>query len=160
MEAPREKNTCGGTIRGRSTASLYVVIKIDLDGPATDADAMGYSYDKEYGCPFIETIAARDCFGKFWDFKGQGSPCFDPIDDDGNTRPLPKRRFMMWDELDEESPEDCIPRTIAASLTIYDYDAESATHRAARRYKLCMVQPTIDDYVAIETEGDKLFLSQ
>jgi len=136
-----------GKIKNRSTSAIYVIMRIDLDGPDTDADVLGYSYDMEYGCPFIESIAARDAFGKFWDFKKQGSPCFDPLDDDGLPRAPPAGRFMMWDLLDAEES------LTAASLTIYQNSA-----KPLRRYKLCLAQPTINDFLAIETEKDKLFL--
>jgi hypothetical protein len=143
-----------GKVRGRSSAPIYVVIRIDLDGADTDADVLGYSYSEDCGCPFIETVAARDAFGAFWNFQKNGSPCFDPIADDGSTRQPPTGRFIMWDELEESADPDNLPDTTKASLTIYEAGDD---HKPIRRYKLVMAQPTINDYVQMETAGDLLF---
>lgn len=147
-----------GKIRGRSTSAIYVVVRINLDGADTDADVIGYSWDPDYGCPFMESIAARDCFGRWWDAAKYGSAVFDPVRDDGTEVPLPAEKFMMWDEPDEE--DDGIPPSTVAAITIYDmFRPETpGTRRPLRRYKLERAQPTIRDYVAIETEGDRKFL--
>ena len=151
-----------GKIQGRSSAPIYVVIRIDFDDEGTDADVVAYSYDTDLGCTFIETIAARTTFGKFWNFKTNGSPCFDPICDDGSVRDPPNGRFMMWDEIEQDDAD--VPDTTKASLTIYDLDETGSTnskpkYKPIQRYKLCIAQPTINDYVAIETTGDKFFLT-
>lgn len=145
-----------GKIRGRSSAPIYVIMRVDMENPdEIDADVIAYSYENDLGSRFVETIAARDTFGKFWDFGAHGSPCFDPFRDDGSQRDFPPGRFMMWDEPEDEAPE--CPRSTISSLTIYDGDAPGKP-RAIRRYKVCLAQPTINDYIAMETEGDKLFL--
>lgn len=142
-----------GRARGLSSNPIFVVIRVELDGADTDADVLGYSHSEDYGCPFIETIAARDAFGTFWNYKKNGSPCFDPIADDGSERPLPNGRFIMWDEPDEPNPDGLMEMT-RASLTIYEAGTD---HKPIRRYKLVMAQPTINDYMAMETAGDLLF---
>ena len=147
-----------GKIKGRSTAPVYVIIRINLDGVDTDADVLGYSYGPDYGCPFMETVAARDAFGKFWNYK-DGSPCFDPIKDDGSERPLPTDRFLMWDEIEEDY--DGIPSVTIGSLTIYEAKAEGDSEIARkpiRRYKMMQAQPSLNDFMSIETEGDRKFL--
>ena len=147
-----------GKIKGKSTAPIYVIVRIDLDGVDTDADILGYSYSPDYGCPFLENIAARDCFGKFWNYK-DGSPCFDPIRDDGSERPLPEGRFIMWEEI--EPDYDGIPSVTVGAITIYEAKEEAKKEedrRPIRRYKLMQAQISPNDFLAIETAGDRKFL--
>jgi len=151
-----------GKIKGKSTSPIYVIIRINLDGVDTDADVLGYSYGSDYGCPFMEMVAARDAFGKFWNYK-DGSPCFDPIKDDGSERPLPDGRFLMWDEIEEDY--DGIPSVTIGSLTIYEAKEETkpgepdnTVRRPIRRYKMMQAQPSLNDFMAIETTGDRKFL--
>jgi len=154
-----------GRLRGVSTAAIYTVLRVNMEGEEPDADVLGYSYSEQFGCPFIETVAARDAFGRFWNFSKEGSPCYDPYDDAGELRPPPAGRFLMWDEPEED--DEGIPSPTRASLTIYDARegeptgdvlADLQKRKAIRRYKFVLTQPTINDMVAIETEGDKLFL--
>lgn len=144
-----------GKIKGRSTAPIYVIIRINLDGTDTDADVIGYSYASEYGNPFMENIAARDAFGKFWNYK-DGSPCYDPVKDDGTERPFPEGRFIMWDEVDPDY--EGIPSVTVGSITIYEAKEADKNRRPIRRYKMMQAQPTINDFMSIETAGDKKFL--
>jgi len=164
-----------GKIRGRITDNLYVVMRVDMeDLQNVDADVLAYSYDPdECGCQFMETIAARDCYGKWWDFTKDGSPCFDPYRSDGTEKPPPPGKFMMWDETGGSG--DSVPDTTVASITIYNNcgggmssssssSSSSSTTviptgiLAIRRYKLVTAQPTINDYIQCETEGDRVFL--
>lgn len=137
----------------RATGDVYVVMRVTLAGRETDADAVAYSYDPDFGTPFVEQIACRELYGRFWDHKKEGSPCFDPFDDDGNEVPPPVgRRFMMWDAEQDEFDSEGMPVTPTPSLTVYDVDGEPM-----RRYKIARVQLTINDLMAIETEGDRFF---
>lgn len=152
-----------GKIRGRITDNLYVVMRVDMEDPQNvDADVLAYSYDPdECGCQFMETVAARDCYGKWWDFAKDGSPCFDPYRSDGTEKPPPPGKFMMWDET--EVSQDGLPDTTVASLTIYNNSGISSSAAASgivaiRRYKLATAQPTVNDYIQCETEGDRVFL--
>jgi hypothetical protein len=139
----------------RNTAPIYVVIRVDVDGADTDADVIAYSYDADFGSKFIEQIACRETYGKFWDYKKDGSPCFDPYTDDGEERPFPDGRFMMWDEttLEDETDEAGMPMPATPTLVIFD----GPDHHAIRKYKLSLAQLTINDYMSIETEGDRFF---
>jgi hypothetical protein len=138
---------------------LLICIRIDLAGKDTDADVIGYSRDVSLGGSFLEIIAARDIHGKFWDFRKNGSPCFDPIADDGTLNPLPAGKFLMWDEI-EQHPD--IPSTTRASITAYaaaedgSDPSDISARRAVRRFKLSVAQPTINDLMATSTEGDRL----
>lgn len=148
-----------GKVRGRSTAPVYVVIRINLeDADNVDADVIGYSWDPDIGMPFIESIAARDCFGKWWNADKYGSAVYDPVRDDGTEAPVPPEKFMMWDEIEGDCDGMLTPT--AASLTVYDmFRPETPdVRKPLRRYKLACAQLTIKDYVAIETDGDRKFL--
>lgn len=151
-----------GTVTGRSTAPIHVIIRINLNGRDTDADVMGYSYSPDLGLPYMELIAAKDAFNVFWDYRKNGSPCFDPIRDDGSERPLPSGRFMMWDEFEDDL--DGMPKVTLGSITLYeaaDPDTDPTkpdSHKPFRRYKFMTAQPTINDYMAIETVGDRKFI--
>jgi hypothetical protein len=138
---------------------LLICIRIDLAGKNTDADVLGFSRNLDLGGGFMETVAARDIYGKFWDFRKNGSPCFDPFTDEGELKPLPVGKFIMWDEL-EQHPD--IPNTTKASITAYAA-AEANTNpndlskrQAIRRFKLSLAQPTINDLMATNTDGDRL----
>lgn len=135
------------------TAPIYVVIRVNLQGVDTDADVISYSYDPDFGSKFVEQIASTEVFGKFWDYDKNGSPCFDPFNDDGSEKPLPKDKFMMWDEesLDERLDEQGMP--IGACPTLIIFDGEIPI----RKYKVALAQLTVRDLVSIETEGDKFF---
>lgn len=139
-----------GKIIGRSGADIYVVFRIDLE--QMDADALAYSYDEDFGGKFIEQIACREVYGKFWDFEKMGSPCWDPYGKDGQEMPKPKGKFMMWDEPEETAP-DAMPVPKAICLTVYDGE------RAVRRYKMATIGINVFDLIAMETEGDKFFNS-
>jgi hypothetical protein len=157
-----------GKIRGRSTAAIYVIVRVNLDsrgGGDVDADVLGYSYDANYGQPFMEIVAAKDAFNVFWSYEknlGRG-PCFDPVGDDGEDKPLPAERFMMWDDIKEDL--DGVPSMTVAAITIYEAAEagtdpnDARTRRAIRRYKFMKAELTINDYMAIETSGDQKFLA-
>ena len=145
-----------GKIRGISTGAVYVVIRANLDGKYTDCDVLGYSHFPDFGSSYIEKVAARDCYGTFWDYK-QGNPCFDPIAEDGSEREPPDCKFMMWDESDMD--RDVIDTITVSAITIYAAkEAGEADRRPIRRYKLQKAELTIDDYMALETSGDQKFL--
>lgn len=140
----------------RPVEDIYVVIRINLEDEDVDADAIAYSYDTQFGSQFVEQIACRELYGRFWDHEKEGSPCFDPYGDGGETRPLPRGRFMMWDD-DGSSEDDLatgLPKPAVPSLTIY---AEAPEHKAIKRYKVAKIQLTIQDLMSIETEGDRFF---
>ena len=133
---------CKNGTRVRNTSCIYVVFRIDCECVEPDAEVIAYSYDEDFGTAFIEQVASREVFGQFWDYKN-GSPCFDPIDDDGNVKPLPTdSRFMMWD-----SPSDDRPPT----LSVFEKE------KLVSRYKLATAYLTINDLMSIETDGDRFF---
>ena len=140
----------------RPVDDVYVIVRINLDEDDVDADAIAYSYDTRFGSQFVEQIACRELYGRFWDHDKEGSPCFDPFGDGGESRPLPRGSFMMWD--DDGSSEDDkatgLPKEAVPSLTIY---GEGPAHVALKRYKVARVQLTIQDLMSIETDGDKFF---
>jgi hypothetical protein len=142
-----------------SLKPILVCIRVNLAGRDTDADVLGFSRNLELGGGFLEVVAARDIYAKFWDHRKFGSPCFDPFTDEGDLKPLPPGKFIMWDEI-EQHPD--IPSTTRASITAYDA-AEPDTdpndlgkRKAIRRFKLSLAQPTINDLMAVNTEGDRL----
>lgn len=142
-----------------SLKPILVCIRVNLAGRDTDADVLGFSRNLELGGTFLEIVAARDIYAKFWDHRKFGSPCFDPFTDGGDLKPLPPGKFIMWDEI-EQHPD--IPSTTRASITAYDA-AEPDTdpndlskRKAIRRFKLSLAQPTIHDLMAVNTEGDRL----
>lgn len=149
------KRCQNGVVKGRSTAPIYVIVRIHLAGEDTDADILGYSYSPQYGCSFMEAVAAKDAFGTTWDYK-HGSPCFDPVTDDGSLRAFPQGRFIMWDE--PEEPCDGIPSATVGSITVYEADKGMEQRETIRRYKFMQAQPTLNDFLAIETEGDRKFI--
>lgn len=148
-----------GKIKGRSTAAIFVVMRINVEGVDTDADVMCYSHETQFAGRFMEYIAARDCFGQDWNPK-HGSAVWSPYRDDGSDRPVPPGRFMMWDEQEEDI--DGVPPPTVCSLTIYDSAPEGYVEGDARtpirRYKLVSTNITIHDYMAIETAGDTKFI--
>lgn len=154
--------TVYGKVRGLSSAPIYVIIRILLDGPDTDAFVIAHSFDPLYGNKTIEQMAAREAFQCDWNYERDGSPCFDPISEDGvSEKPLPCGRFIMWDEPEEK--DDCgMPSpdsNVIDSITVYDcYRPESSTRKALCRYKLMKSQPSMEDYMMMETAGDLKFL--
>lgn len=140
----------------RPVDDIFVIIRIDIEQDDADAHAIAYSYDVQFGSQFVEQIACRELYGRFWDHEKEGTPCFDPYDDEGKMRPLPRGRFMMWDD-DGSSEDDAatgLPKVSTPSLTIYDKGPE---HRPIKRYKVSKVQLTIQDLISIETDGDRFF---
>jgi hypothetical protein len=135
---------------------VYVIIRINLEGDCPDADALAHSYDPDFGSKFVEQIACREIYGRFWDYDKEGTPCFDPYTDDGEgMRPFPSGMFMMWDiEDDSDDPSTGVPKVAVPSLTIY---GEGPEHKPMRRYKVAKTQLTIQDLMAIETDGDRFF---
>lgn len=136
-----------------STSSIYVVIRVNLQGIETDADVIAYSYDPDFGSKFVEQIAATEVFGQFWDYDKNGSPCFDPFNDDGTEKPVPSGRFLMWDEETAEDKLDDQGMPIPACPTLIVFDGEVAI----RKYKVALAPLTVHDLISIETEGDKMF---
>lgn len=147
-----------GRVRGRSSAPIYVLFRVQLDGPDTDADVIGHSFDDIVGHTTIERMAAREAFGRDWNYQKDGSPAFDPIRDDGTTRPPPPGRFIMWDDIQPDI--DGIPSDCRGCVTVYDaYHPETPdTRKAISRYKLMVSQPTLEDFMLMETAGDLKFL--
>ena len=140
----------------RPVDDVYVIIRIDLEASEPDADAIAYSYDTVFGSQFVEQIACRELYGRFWNHEKDGSPCFDPFEDGGGQRPMPHGRLMMWDAVDDTgNDENGLPKPIVPCLTIY---GEGPEHKPMKRYKVAKVQLTIHDLMSIETEGDKMFL--
>lgn len=134
---------------------VYVIIRINLEGEMPDADAIAHSYSSDFGSQFVEQIACREVYGRFWDHVKEGSPCFDPYVDGGETtRPFPSGIFMMWDPVDNIDDEHGIPRNAVPTLTIYD---EGPIHKPIKRYKVVKTQLTIQDLMSIETDGDTFF---
>ena len=128
----------------RPVDDVHVVFRVDLDPEGADASAIAHSYDADFGSQFIEQIACRELYGRFWDHEKEGSPCFDPVED-GEP---PEGRFMMWDVPPDDGDEH-LP-----SLTIY---GPGPKHTAERRYKIAKTQLTIQDLMSIETDGDRFF---
>ena len=140
----------------RPVEDVYVLFRIKLDKDYPDVDALAHSYDPDFGSQFVEQIACREVYGRFWDVEKEGSPCFDPYDDEGELRQVPMGKFMMWDvdEDDAEDDEHGVPKVKVPSLTIYD---EGPEHKAIMRYKVAKTQLTIQDLMSIETQGDRFF---
>jgi hypothetical protein len=135
------------------TASIHVVIRVNLQGIDTDADVIAYSYDSDFGSKFVEQIASTEVFGRFWNYEKNGSPCFDPLNDDGSEKPMPKGKFMMWDldSLEETVDDQGMPVKPCPTLIIFDGETP------IRKYKVALAPITVQDLVSIETEGDKFF---
>lgn len=145
-----------GKIRGRSTSSIFVIIRITIDGENSDADVIAYSYEGVFGSSFVELVAAKELYGRDWN-PSNGSPCFDPFREDGSEKPLPPHKFMMWDEVDDDY--DGVPSMVRYSLTVYGDEEEGRTdRRAIKRYKVTEAQLSLRDFVAIETDGDRKFI--
>ena len=136
-----------------STSSIYVVIRVNLQGVDTDADVIAYSYDADLGSKFVEQIAATEVFGRFWSYEKDGSPCFDPFNIDGSEKPIPKTKFMMWDEdtLDDTVDDQGMPASACPTLLVFDGEVP------IRKYKIALAQLTVHDLVSIETAGDQFF---
>lgn len=135
---------------------VYVVIVIDFDGKdGPDASAIAHSFSPDFGSEFVEQIACRQLYGRFWDHKKEGSPCFDPYGDDGELRAFPGGSFMMWDPQDDGvDDENGLPKQSVPTLTVY---GEGPEHKPVKRYKVAKTQLTINDLMSIETEGDLFF---
>lgn len=137
------------------TNPIFVIIRVEIDGENSDARVIAYSYDSDIGSRFIEEIAAKEVYGRFWDIEKEGSPCFDPINENGEEKPLPDGMFLMWDEdtgdLDEYGNFDT---GSSPALTIYNNGT------AIARYKLSKAHININDLMTIETEGDRFFNRQ
>ena len=139
----------------RPVDDVYVIIRINLEGDCPDADALAHSYDQDFGSQFVEQIACREIYGRFWDHEKEGSPCFDPCGDGGEIRPFPSGTFMMWDPEDYGDDEATgIPKIKSPTLTIY---GPGPDHKPVRRYKVARTQLTIQDLMSIETNGDRFF---
>lgn len=130
---------------------IYVIIRIHIDGENSDAQVVAYSYEQDIGSRFVEQIAAKEVYGRFWDFEKEGSPCFDPIDSSGEEKPIPEGMFLMWngnDDLDEYGDFDT---STAPALTVYN------NGKPITRFKVSLANININDLMLIETEGDKFF---
>ena len=137
---------------GNCASSLIQGIHYYADCP--DADAIAHSYDPDFGSQFVEQIACRELYGRFWDYDKEGSPCFDPYGDGGEMRTFPSGSFMMWDQQAEGDDEHGVPMQVVPSLTIY---GEGPEHKPTKRYKVAKTQMTIQDLISIETDGDRFF---
>lgn len=135
------------------TSSIFVVIRVNLQGVDTDADVIAYSYDPDFGSKFVEQVASTEVYGKFWDYEKNGSPCFDPVNEDGSEKPIPQGKFMMWDEESAEDKQDDSGMPIVACPTLIIFDGETPI----RKYKIALAQLTVQDLISIETEGDRFF---
>jgi hypothetical protein len=133
---------------------LYVIFRINLEGDCPDADAVAHSFSPDFGSLFVEQIACKELYNRFWDHEKEGSPCFDIYDDDGEIRPFPSGKFMMWDPEDKGDDEHGLPKVNVPTLTIY---GDGPEHKPIKRYKIAKTQLTIQDLMSIETEGDKFF---
>lgn len=140
----------------RPVDDVYVIFMIDLEGKdGPDVTAIAHSYSQDFGSEFVEQIACRHLFGRFWDHSKEGSPCFDPYDDNGELRSLPPGRFMMWDETDDTADDEHgLPQPYVPTLTVY---GDLPDHKPVRRYKVAKTQLTIQDLMSIETDGDIFF---
>ena len=150
------KRCPNGKIRGRSTASIYVITRLNIDGENTTSDVIGFSYEDKFGSQFVEMIAAKELYGRDWNYSN-GSPCFDPFREDGTERPLPTHKFMMWDEIEQDY--DGVVSMVSRSLTIYGEKEEGREdRRAIKRYLVSQAQLCLLDYIAMETDGDRKFI--
>jgi hypothetical protein len=138
----------------RPVDDVYVVLRLTLDGDDIDGDVVAYSYNPDFGSTFVEQIACRQLYQRFWDYDKEGSPCFDPYNDDGELRKFPSGRFMMWDAADDGDDEHGMPRRVCPTLTLY---GDGPEHKPFMRYKVCTASLNIYDLMSIETEGDRFF---
>jgi hypothetical protein len=140
---------CKNGKRKLPTGDIYVLFRIST---GMNADVIAYSWDPDFGKKFIEQIACKEIFGKFWDPK-DGSPCFDPFNDDGSRRPIPNGKILIWDESTTELDFDDQGMPIDPCPTLYVFDDKEPVCK----YKMQRATVTIHDYVSIETQGDKFF---
>jgi len=129
-------------------ASLYVTVKITIDGDNSDAIALAYSTSKKAARETVYFVACRDAFGSS---VPENCQIFDPVDDDGNRKQAPIGRFLMWDVDGDEASEmrdELSP--VDLSITLYINDGKNGP-RPITRYKSCGIDPSISERI----EADK-----
>lgn len=164
-----------GQLKDVCTSRIYVIVRI-VNNAATgasmcpsDVTVLGYSYSPEFAAPYMEEVAARALYGSSYESMGKAFITFDPIDENGDVKPLPTGRFMMWDEPNDDEDDGLFSRSQPMpSLSIYESLKESTDagrpepniHRAVLvMYKADLADLTVNDYMAVETAGDRKFLS-
>lgn len=123
--------------------NIYTIIKFDKEH--SNCEALCFSYYLDHGQIAMVQFAGRDLWGDDW----ENAAVYDPIDVDGNLKPLPKESFMSWD-VD-------VPNNIISRLTVYG--DEKSGHAVKVQYILQKLPMTIEDFMLVETDEERKLLS-
>lgn len=146
--------------------SIRVCVRVDHQLIRTDGtrnagvEVLAYSESPDEIMHFIETVAARDVFGRMMKPETDPDPFFDPEETLGKVEP-PETRFLVWDtDIEDDDPVVDIPTSVEASVSLYSSKAEDPERRLIRSYKMCVAHPTLESFKAERTAGDELLEQQ
>ena len=143
-------------------STLYVAIREDhhlvqtAKGKNIGVEVLGYTDDMNDGMKFIETVAAKDVYGRDWTFNASEDPFYDPQNED--NLPPSDGKFVVWDEdIVGDDPVLDRPTTVLGSASVY---SEKPDRYLLRSYKLCRANPMVADFVRATSEGDRMMERQ
>jgi hypothetical protein len=148
--------------------SLRVCVRVDHELIRSDSrrnagvEVLAYSESPDEIMHFIETVAARDVFGRMMNPETDADPFFDMEDDDGEQMPdPPEGRFLVWDnDIEEDDSLVDRPTSVEASVSLYASKAEDPDRKLLRSYKMCLAHPTLESFRAERTAGDEMLEQQ
>lgn len=153
---------------------IRVCVRVDHQLIRTDAtrnagvEVLAYSESPDEIMHFIETVAARDVFGRMMNPETDADPFFDmeaaassSSDGTPDLDSLPESRFLVWDnDIEEDDTVVDRPTSVEASVSLYASKAEDAERKLLRTYKMCQAHPTLESFKAERTAGDEALEKQ
>ena len=106
---------------------------------------------KDEGLHFIETAASRDALGRAWT---KDADCVYDADDEDNM--MPPTRFIVWDDVEPDIDDAVLdrPSSVVDSVSVFASEHEDSSRPLLRTYTLCKINPSVETFKKVTSEGD------